>query len=277
MTDTPKSKNFLTRLFGDEAESVEVEKQKERKTLINAAASFHDLKVEDVMVPRAEIIAVAEDLQLADLVRSFIKAGHSRLPVYKENLDEPLGFVHVKDVLKALDFDAPGRGTKTFAKQKLVGDILRPVLFVPPSMGADALLRKMQAARAHMALVVDEYGGTDGLVTLEDLIEPIVGDIEDEHDGEEPGIIAKTNAKGQTYWDVDGRVDIDDFEKACGFEIATPEQDEEVDTLGGLVFSLVGRVPQRGEVISHPMGHELEILDADARRVKRVRLKRKAV
>jgi len=245
----------------------------EREDLMSAAENFHILTVEDVMVPRADITAVEEATNLKDLVNLFKDAGHSRLPVYKDMLDEPIGMVHVKDLLPYLAFDARGRMGKTYPDKKIIKKILRPVLFVPPSMAADDLLRKMQAGRCHMAIVVDEYGGTDGLITLEDLIEPIVGDIEDEHDESEPEIKTLIDGKGVTYWEADARANIEDFEEIFGRDIATPEEDEEVDTLGGVVVSLAGRVPERGEIIRHDYGTEFEILDADPRRIKKVRVR----
>ncbi|MBL4870313.1 MAG: HlyC/CorC family transporter [Robiginitomaculum sp.] len=225
------------------------------------------------MVPRAEIIAIEKSVGLKTLAVTLKDAGHSRLPAYNDTLDDPIGMVHVKDVFAYLSFDAKGRNTKTYPTKKVVNSILRPVLYVPPSMSAEDLLRKMQVKRIHMAIVVDEYGGTDGLVTLEDLIEPIVGDIEDEHDEAEPDINARKTAKGEIYWDVDARADIEDFEAVFGRDIATPEEDEEVDTIGGVVVSLAGRVPLRGEIVRHPYGIEFEILDADPRRIKRIRVR----
>jgi len=290
VSEQKPSKSFLGRLFGGgnppetvgEVEPVSelgaVSKQ-ERKSLMSAAENFHSLRVEDVMVPRADIIAVAADISLQDLTKCFQDAGHSRLPVYGETLDEPTGFVHVKDLLGFLALDAAGRTAKSYPNKKIIKDILRPVIFVPPSMAADALLKKMQVGRVHMAIVVDEYGGTDGLVTLEDLIEPIVGDIEDEHDDAEPEIKTLKDKQGRTYWEADARVDIEDFEAILGRDIATPEQDEEVDTLGGLVFFLAGRIPERGEIIPHPQEKEtdlvmeFEVLDASPRRVKRLRIR----
>lgn len=275
MSEQTSSKGFqsrLARLFGG-GNAAETESGQERKSLMNAAENFHSLRVEDVMVPRADIIAVAGDITLQGLTKCFREAGHSRLPVYGETLDEPTGFVHVKDLLGFLALDAPGRTANSYPGKKIIQHILRPVIFVPPSMAADALLKKMQVGRVHMAIVVDEYGGTDGLVTLEDLIEPIVGDIEDEHDDAEPEIKTLKDKQGKTYWEVDARIDIEDFEAVLGRDIATPEQDDEVDTLGGLVFFLAGRVPERGEIIPHPLGMEFEILDASPRRVKRLRLR----
>lgn len=266
------SESFFARLFKPRNATPKGGEEQERQILVDAAENFHILKVEDVMVPRVDIIAVDIDTSLKDLALSFKEAGHSRLPVYNDTLDEPTGLVHVKDLLPYLTFDARGRTGKTYPDKKIIKKIQRTVLFVPPSMTAEALLKKMQAARMHMAIVVDEYGGTDGLVTLEDLIEPIVGNIEDEHDETEPEIKSLKNAKGQPYWEADARVDIEDFEAEFGRDIATPEEDEEVDTLGGLVVSLAGRVPERGEIIRHPYGIEFEITDADPRRIKRVRI-----
>jgi len=269
--------SFFKRLFRPRDDTSQTPRGQARKTLVNAAENFHVLKIEDVMVPRAEMIAVEETISLKKLAAMFIEAGHSRLPVYKDTLDEPMGMVHVKDVFPYLTFGARGRNGKTYPDKKIIEKITRPVLFVPPSMSADDLLRKMQAGRCHMAIVVDEYGGTDGLVTLEDLIEPIVGDIEDEHDDGEPEIKTLKDRKGGTYWEADARADIEDFEAVFGRDIATPEEDEEVDTLGGVVVSLAGRVPERGEIIRHSYGIEFEVLDADPRRIKRLRIRQAAV
>ena len=244
-----------------------------KTNMINAAEAFHNLRVEDVMVPRASIKAVEDIASLKELATTFKEASHSRLPVYHDTLDEPVGMVHIKDLLPFLTFDAKGRTNKTYPDKKVIKSILRPVLFVPPSMLAQDLLRRMQGRRIHMAIVVDEYGGTDGLVTLEDLMEPIVGDIDDEHSDEDPEITAVGESKGGKIWDVDARAAITDFETIFGREIATDEQEDDVDTLGGLVFTLAGRVPERGEVIIHPYGIEFEVLDADARRVKRIRVR----
>lgn len=271
-----KPGSFFARLFRTGREEPNGEKELEREVLKNAAENFHILKVEDVMIPRADIIAVEMDMTLKDLAKAFKDAGHSRMPVFKETLDEPTGLVHVKDLLPYLTFDARGRTGKTYPDKKIIKKIQRNVLFVPPSMAAEDLLKKMQVRRMHMAIVVDEYGGTDGIVTLEDLIEPIVGNIEDEHDDSEPEIKVVNPPKGRKYWEVDARVDIEDFEKEFGRDIATPEEDEEVDTLGGVIFSLVGRVPERGEIVRHPYGIEFEVLDADSRRIKRLRVRQTA-
>jgi CBS domain containing-hemolysin-like protein len=269
MTQSDKRPSFFARLLGKDAANA----HGKQRALLNAVEHFHDLKVEDVMVPRVDITAVPEDVSLKDLAALFITAGHSRLPVFKDTLDEPVGMVHVKDVLPYLTFGARGRTGKTYPDKKVIKKILRRILFVPPSMGVEELLRKMQAGRLHMAMVVDEYGGTDGLVTLEDLIEPIVGDIDDEHDGAEPEIKTLKDKKGDAYWEADARVDIEDFEALFGRDIATPQEDEEVDTLGGVVVSLAGRVPEKGEIIRHPYGVEFEVLEADPRRIKRLRIR----
>jgi CBS domain containing-hemolysin-like protein len=240
--------------------------------MMSAAERFHLLTVEDVMVPRANIVAVEAAETLTELTKAFKAAGHSRLPVYKDTLDDPLGMVHIKDVMPYLMFGAKGRGGKTYPDKKVLQYIRRDVLFVPPSMLAQDLLRRMQARRTHMAIVVDEYGGTDGLVTIEDLIEPIVGDIEDEHDELEPEVQIVTGKEGRSVWEADARITIDDFEKALGRDFATPDEEDDVDTLGGLIFTLAGRVPERGEIIRHPDGVEFEVIDADPRRVKRLRI-----
>ena len=243
-----------------------------QRRMVTAAERFHRLRVDDVMVPRANIVAVDSSATLTELSAAFKTAGHSRLPVYKETLDEPIGMVHIKDLLPYLMLDAKGRTNKTYPAKKVLQYIRREVLFVPPSMLAQDLLRRMQGRRIHMAVVVDEYGGTDGLVTIEDLIETIVGDIDDEHDEQDPEVQIVTGKNGRTVWEADARVLIDDFEKTMGRDFATPDEEDDVDTLGGLIFTLAGRVPERGEIIRHASGVEFEVVDADSRRVKRLRI-----
>ena len=228
--------------------------------------AFGELKVRDVMVPRADIIAADETMPLGELANLFREAKHSRLPVFAETLDDPTGLVHVKDVMGLLEAQ-PG-GTYRLPKSN-IARIKRPILFAPPSMRALDLLLKMQASHTHLALVIDEYGGTDGLVSIEDIIEEIVGDIADEHDEEAPAL--KQDEDGFV---ADARVDLEDFKTETGVDLATSEADEDVDSLGGLVASLVGRVPQRGEIIAHPSGYEFEVLEADPRRIKRLRIRR---
>jgi CBS domain containing-hemolysin-like protein len=235
-----------------------------RERLVNAA-EFETLRVDDVMVPRADIVAVDVETPLAELSRLFAEAAHSRLPVYRETLDEPLGMAHIKDVMKHLALGVDNG--VPLAEKRILASILRPVLFVPPSMSAADLLLKMQSRRIHMAIVVDEFGGTDGLVTLEDLVEEIVGDIEDEHDDANAPTI---RARSATSWDADARTTIEELEELAGRELPLDDLTEDVDTLGGLVFALAGRVPERGEVIRHPAGLEFEVVEADPRRVKRL-------
>ncbi|MGY6628695.1 MAG: hemolysin family protein [Oceanicaulis sp.] len=230
---------------------------------------FHTKRVEDVMVPRADIIAVEIDTPLKEIARLVTEAGHSRFPVYRETLDDPVGVVHIRDIISYLVryADEPDGD---WAQARILPAVRRPLLYVPASMRALDLLLRMQSRRMHMALVVDEFGGTDGLVTLEDLIEPIVGDIEDEHDETEAPSI---RAKGADCWEADARAPIEELERELGREIATEAEEADVDTLGGLIFRLAGRIPERGEVLSHPSGLEFEILDSDPRRIKRLRIR----
>lgn len=222
---------------------------------------FKDVRVEDVMVPRADIVAVDEKTSLEDLSSLFADCGHSRFPVYRQTLDNPTGMVHVKDLVPMLAGKAPKVPLKAQTRE---------ILFAPPSMPALDLLLLMQAARSHMALVVDEYGGTDGLVTIEDLVEEIVGDIEDEYDDQDgPQIISR----GGGMFEAQARLPIGVLEEKTGMSLV--EDDEDIDTLGGLVFALAGRVLQRGEVIAHKNGLEFEVRDADPRRIKTLRIRRK--
>jgi magnesium and cobalt transporter len=239
----------------------------ERRMLFNILA-FGALKVESVMVPRADIISVEEQTSLDELVALFHEAQHSRLPIYRQTLDHPLGMVHIKDLICLAA--PPSAGVKRPASIK---DIVREVLFVPGSMLATDLLVKMQATRIHLALVIDEYGGTDGLVSIEDLVEQIVGDIEDEHDTDEAATLVLRADGG---YDASARAPLEEVEEALGLKLANPEEADEIDTLAGLVFQLVGRVPQRGEVIRHPAGVEFEVVEADPRRLRRLRIHRSA-
>lgn len=227
--------------------------------------NLHSMRVEDVSVPRADIVAVSQHAPLEDVVAAFQKSTLSRLPVYSEALDEPLGLIHLKDL--ALQF---GFGVREADFD--LRSLLRPLLYAPPSMRLGVLLQKMQAARIHMALIIDEYGGVDGLVTLEDVLEQVVGDISDEHD-EDASQLWTVETPG--VYTCQARVDLQEFEAAAGVSLVAPELSEEVDTLGGLVFRLAGRVPARGEVVMHPDGHEFEVIDADPRRVKRLRVRLK--
>lgn len=234
--------------------------------MVRQAVAFQSLRVDDVMTPRADIVAVELATPFGEVVDRFIDAEHSRMPIFRETLDDPVGVVHVKDVFRLLS--ANGSGPK--ADEAFLHRIRRDALYVPTSMRAADLLLQMQAARTHMALVIDEFGGTDGLVTLEDLIEAVVGDIDDEHDvAQARSILARPGGVFET----DARTPLEELEAAVGRPLAPPDLEEEIDTVAGLVTALAGRVPQRGELIAHPAGFELQVMDADPRRVKRVRLR----
>jgi magnesium and cobalt transporter len=221
------------------------------------------LRVDDVAIPKVEIVAVADDIGRDELVEVFRKHGFSRLAVYKETLDKPVGLVLLKDL--ALQY-----GFGTTAGRFSLKKILRPILYAPPSMPVGVLLQKMQKDRVHMALVIDEYGGVDGLVTIEDLIETVIGEIEDEHD-EAEGALWVMEKPG--VYLAQARAPLEEIEAATGLRLRTDEDDEEIDTLGGLVFLRSGRVPARGEIIPHESGAAFEIVDADPRRIKRLRLR----
>lgn len=244
--------------------------------LVSQARAFQDLRVGDVMKPRANIVAIDRTCTFAELTDRFIEAEHSRMPVYRETLDDPVGVVHVKDVFKLL-----ARKTRKPRPDDHVLSgrhaLVRQVLYVPASMRASELLGQMRAQQTHMALVIDEFGGTDGLVTLEDLLETLVGEISDEHDDAVEDGPAAIVREGDA-WVVDGRTPLEDLEAAIGdgVDLAPPDLDEEIDTVAGLVNALAGRVPQRREVIAHPGGFTIEVVSADPRRVKRVRVRRLA-
>lgn len=227
---------------------------------------FETASVRDVMTSRVEIAALDLETSLQDVLTLFAREAHSRMPVYKETLDEPLGFVHIKDVVAELV--QGGWTAETFASRPL-DRLKRPIMFVPESMKLPDLLLQMQSSRTHIALVVDEFGGTAGLVCLEDVVEVIVGDIEDEHD-EEPPLIVR---RGRNIWDVDGLAELEDVERETGLRLDVQEFSEEVETLGGLVSALAGRVPRAGESITHPAGPVLEVISADPRRATRVRVR----
>ena len=227
---------------------------------------FGEISIADVMVPRADIVAVEEKTPLAELVALFREAQHSRLPIYRETLDDPLGMVHVKDVLALIETGPDGQ--MRWANVNIL-KLKRDVLFVPASMPALDLLMRMQSTRIHLALVIDEYGGTDGLVSIEDLVEEIVGDIEDEYDVEEaPEIIRQSDGS----FIANARTSLEDFKERAGVDVAFEDVGEDVDTLGGVVVAAFGRVPGRGEIVSHG-DFEFEILEADPRRVKRLRIR----
>ena len=249
----------LEELFEDrEEEDLPIDEHERR--LLGNILHLRDLSAYDVMVPRADITGVDSKITLEELIEVIHVKGHSRFPVYRGTLDDAVGLVHIKDVLMMV---ASG---KPFALQRIV----RKILFISPSIRVMDLLLEMRLKRTHMALVVDEYGGIDGLVTIEDLVEQIVGEIEDEHDREiDPDFIRRPDG----VVEVDARLPLEEFETHVG-KFFEDEEIEDIDTLGGLVFSLAGRVPSRGELITHDLtGIEFEIVDADPRRIKRLRLR----
>jgi CBS domain containing-hemolysin-like protein len=263
----------------------------ERK-MLERLLRFGASRVADIMVPRADITALDESEPIAELLRTFNEAGVSRIPLYSETLDDPRGMIHIKDLFHWLMAEATGQKMKA---PKFNGDvdtpqpaptkldlnhldlsrpvttvkIRRQVLYVPPSMPAADLLIRMQSTRIHMALIVDEYGGTDGLVTIEDLVEQIVGDIEDEHDEDEETNIIVDPKLGMIAI---ARTPVSELEERLGLKLLDAEDEEEIDTIGGLVFAILGRVPARGELIRHETGVEFEVLDADPRRVKKLKI-----
>lgn len=239
-----------------------------QRNMILNAARFDQMRVADVMTPRADIVAIEAGDTLAEAAQIFAESQHSRLPIYRDTLDDPLGFIHVKDVLALL---APGEdgATKGKPQERALPRLKREALFVPASMRLPNLLLKMQTGRIHMALVVDEYGGTDGLVTIEDLIEQIFGDIADEHDVDDVDLLASRGG----VLEADGRASVADLEARLGVSLALPDEDAEYDTVAGLASAILGRVPQRGELVRHPAGFDFEVLEADPRRLRRVRIK----
>lgn len=229
------------------------------RALLENTLKLRRMTIEDVMVPRADIVALSAAAPLEEVVAAVEQSRHSRLPVFEKDLDRIVGMIHVKDVLAHIGKpDTPS-----------LKDLAREVLFVSPAMLVLDLLLEMRLKRTHMALVVDEFGGIDGLATIEDLVEEIVGDIEDEHDIAEP---PQLEARPDGTLVADARATLEDFEAAVG-EVLTNDEREDLDTLGGLVFNLVGRVPSRGELVSHPSGLEFEVLDGDPRRLKRLRVR----
>jgi len=271
----------------------------EERAMLHNILRFREVRVEDVMVPRADIEAVDQDITIAELMVIFEDSGRSRMPVYNESLDDPRGMVHIRDLLAyvtkqarnkrrtgakngsaaAATGEKPARTPKAefdlgrvdLSKTVAEAGIIRQVLFVPPSMLAADLMARMQADRTQMALVIDEYGGTDGLASLEDIVEMVVGDIEDEHDDDE----AMIQRVSDDVFIADARVELEELAEAIGSDFDIREQLEDADTLGGLIFASLGRIPVRGEVVQAVPGFEFHVLDADPRRVKRVRVTRK--
>jgi CBS domain containing-hemolysin-like protein len=259
------------------------------RTMLRNILYLRERRIADIMIPRADIIAVRQDISLGELMKLFEAAGHSRLVVYGETLDEPEGMVHIRDLVVYMAQRAQVEPKTTARRKKQLpagldlravnlattlaeANIVRKLIFVPPSMPAMDLLQQMQATRIHLALVVDEYGGTDGLVSIEDLVEQIVGDIDDEHDSDQPPDIVQ-QVDGSFI--ADARASLEDVTATIGEEFNIGEAGEDVDTLGGYLTWIAGRLPLRGEVIAGPDPFEIEVLDADPRRIKRVRVSRR--
>jgi len=253
------------------------------RSMMRNVIGFSDKRVKDLMVPRVNIVAVSESSSMRELLEQFIEANHSRLPVYRESLDDIAGMVHVKDFLRWMTAKGKKRKSRSTAETGLElaakdlssrvsqhPSLQRQVLFVPPSMPAPDLLIKMKASHIHLAIVVDEYGGTDGIVSMEDLVEQIIGEISDEHDTDDSAdMLQRVDEK--TYL-ANAQVEIQKVEEALAVDLLPEDKEHQADTLAGLVFEMAGRVPIRGEIIRHQSGLEFEIVDSDARRIKRVRI-----
>jgi CBS domain containing-hemolysin-like protein len=278
----------LEEVLGDSGADEELSPHE--RAMLKNVLNLHEVRVRDIMIPRADIIGVSLDADLGEVLAIFRAAEHSRLPVYNETLDDPRGMIHIRDFVDHIAKSArvgeatgepespskkparPRFGRVDFSASLASAKIVRPVLFVPGSMPAPDLLVKMQSSRTHMALVIDEYGGTDGLVSLEDIVEVVVGDIEDEHDEAEP---PPMEASPDGSFIVDARAPLKDVEAALSQSFADLVENDEIETIGGLVATLAGRVPVRGEIVPVGEALESEVLDADPRRLKRLRLRRK--
>jgi CBS domain containing-hemolysin-like protein len=238
--------------------------------IVDQAEAFQTLRIDDVMTPRADIVALDISTPLVEVVRAFAEAELARMPVYRETLDDPVGVVHIKDIVKLLTPPQDASDFRPPWDEPVLHRLRREVLYVPASMRCADLLVRMRVARIHMALVIDEFGGTDGLVTLEDLVEAVVGDIDDEHDDEAlPEIVIRPGGA----LEVDARAALEAVEQRLGASLEIEDFEEEVDTVAGLVSALAGRLPQRGEVILHPHGFEFEVIEADPRRIRRLRIR----
>jgi CBS domain containing-hemolysin-like protein len=249
------------------------------RAILHNVLQLAEKRIDDVMVPRADIQAVEADATLGALIAHFRQVGHSRIPVYKESLDNITGFVHVKDALRRITApvtepgkELPVRLVSPALRQRIENlDIIRNVLFVPPLMPVGDLLQQMQRGRVHMAIVIDEYGGTDGLVTIEDLLEAVVGEIEDEHDEAEVALVRKVNSN---VFIASARAELDEVKQVIGPDFDPGEHADDIETLGGLVFDLAGHIPAKGEVVNGIKGFEFEVLAADSRQIKRLKIKR---
>jgi CBS domain containing-hemolysin-like protein len=245
----------------DEAEETSPEPgdlTSQERVMLRNLLHFGDQTAGEIAVTRGDIVAVPDSIGFEALEDKFAEAGHSRLPVYGENLDHVIGMIHIKDVFVA---------SRDPSRDRSLAALMRTPLFVPESMGVLDLLARMRAERMHLAIIVDEFGGTEGLVTIEDVVEEIVGDIEDEHDEAEANRLVMLD---DGLWEADARIELDELAQAVDMKLVSAE--DEVDTLGGLVFLLAGRIPAKGDCVVHPSGWRLEAVDADPRRIIRVRL-----
>lgn len=255
------------------------------RSMLGNLLAFSKLRVDDLMVPRADITALDETMTLRELLDVFTDANHSRIPIFRETLDDVTGMIHVKDFLGWMSKEGrDGRSRKEKGKVsgltltadeltatiKSLGSLQRNVLYVPPSMPASDLLVKMKTKHVHLAIVVDEYGGTDGLVSFEDLVEAIVGDIADEHDADDEAELIRKQE--DNVYVADARISISTLDQMFSVDLLPDDKEDEADTLGGLIFEMDGRVPSRGELIKHASGLEFEIMERDPRRVKKVRI-----
>lgn len=239
----------------------------DERELLGNVLNLQDLTAEDVMTPRADIVAAPVTISIQDLATIMIRSGRNRVPIYKDNLDHVLGAVHIRDLLAQINKSQTKKESSEKVKADIVKHLIHPVLFVSPAMRTLDLLFEMRESGVKMALVVDEYGGVDGLVTFANLIEEIIGDIQDAQDTSHPSQFFR-RSDGTII--VDGRMDLEDVEEELKLDLMLPEHEDEIDTLGGLVISILGRVPNRGEIVPHPRGIEFEVIDADPRRIKRL-------
>lgn len=252
----------IEEILGEEGHKAEIPLDAGEKAILKNVLEFKELHVEDIMIPRADIFAIPEDIQFADLQSRLLDKTYTRIPVYKSDLDEIQGFIHIKDIARIF-----------FNKKEFsVKETLRKCLFVPPSMKISNLLIRMQQTRVHIAIVIDEYGGTEGIVALEDIVEEIVGNIEDEHDEDSSPTLKKIS---DDLYEVSSRTSIDEFLSKTGMDVSIKDAESQFDTIGGLVTYLLGRIPVKGEIITFNEKIELEVTDADARSVKRLIVKKK--
>ena len=258
VVDKKNIKEDLETVLDNKSKNTDGISKQERIMLMNIL-KIDEILARDIMIPRAEIIAVEESISFEEVIKIFVDGAHSRIPIYHEQLDNITGMLHIKDLVKYQ--------TENDTKNNFIDNIKKEILHIPPSMPALDLLIKMQLTRLHMGVVIDEYGGVDGLITIEDVIEEITGEIEDEHDAKDISMLIKLSSN---TFESNARLPIEELEKIAHIKLS--KDDEEADTIGGLVVSIAGRVPQRGEIIKHESGILFTILDADPRRIKTIKI-----